>query len=216
MLLRHHFVWLDPHCVAQIVGLDIAETALMADWLGAGHPAIVRRSEIQADDCIALGIALPSRLGRRRIALQIPPQAIVKQAMPPRLTEALTYAPAAWQDFLRGIAKDVAHLGADVHVYGSLGWQYLTGEIYLRPASDIDLLIVPRETCDGHSLLTAVATFAQHETPRLDGEVIIGHDRAVAWRELLIQSESILVRGRSQLALEPRAIVRAQFLLRAA
>jgi phosphoribosyl-dephospho-CoA transferase len=214
MLLRHRFVWLDPGLAAG--SGDAEETALIETWLKAGHPAIVRRSEIELRDYIALGIALPTRLGRRRIALQVPEQAVVKQAMPPRLADALICAPAEWQHGLQEIANDLAHLGADVHVYGSLGWQYLTGEIYLRTQSDIDLLIVPRENGDADGLLAAFAHYAQREAPRLDGEVIIGSDRAVAWRELLTQSEDILVRGRSRLALEPRADVLARFRQKAA
>jgi phosphoribosyl-dephospho-CoA transferase len=214
MLLRHRFVWLDPGLAAG--SGDAEETALIETWLKAGHPAIVRRSEIELRDYIALGIALPTRLGRRRIALQVPEQAVVKQAMPPRLADALICAPAEWQHGLQEIANDLAHLGADVHVYGSLGWQYLTGEIYLRPQSDIDLLIVPRENCDADSVLAAFAHYAQVETPRLDGEMIIGSDRAVAWRELLMPSENILVRSRVRLALEPHADVLARFRQKAA
>lgn len=208
MLLRHHFVWLDSDLAG---GADADETALIDAWLKAGHPAIVRRSEIALDDHVALGIALPTRLGRRRIALQVPERAIVKQAMPPELAEALICAPAEWQDRLQEIASELDRLGADVHVYGSLGWQFLTGEIYLRPQSDIDLLIVPRENCDAECLLAAFESCARHETPRLDGEVTIGPDRAVAWRELLASSEGILVRGRARLALESRADVLARF-----
>lgn len=214
MLLRHHFVWLDPDLAAS--GADAEETALVAAWLRAGHPAIIRRSEIELKDRVALGIALPTRLGRRRIALQVPEGAIIKQAMPPHLADALICAPAAWRDGLQVIASDLARRGADVHVYGSLGWQYLTGEIYLRPQSDIDLLIVPHANCDTEGLLAALERYARYETPRPDGEIIIGCDRAVAWRELLMPSDGILVRGRVRLAVEPRADVLVCFRRKAA
>lgn len=205
MLVRHDLVWLDPS--AEIACVDMADQALVVAWLQAGHPAIVRRSEIESEDHLALGIPLPSRLARRRLALRAPHHAILRHTAPPPLAEALVCAPADWQPLLKAIADRLARIGVETKVYGSLGWQYLTKEIYLRPQSDIDLLIVPRDNFDADSALAYFEELAHQETPRLDGEIVIGRDRAVAWRELLAPSEGILVRGRMRIAIEPRVDV---------
>ena len=73
-------------------------------------------------------------------------------------------------------------LGAEIRVYGSHGWQQLTGLAYLRDGSDIDLLVAidsPRQADAAVALLNCMPLSA----PRLDGELVFGHGRAVAWRE---------------------------------
>ncbi len=201
MLVRHNLVWLDP--LAEIDCIDVADHEMAADWLQAGRPAIVRRSQIESEDHIALGIPLPTRLERRRLSLRGPRDAILRHTAPPPLAEALICAPSDWQ-LLQAIVDRFAHIGAETKVYGSLGWQHLTKEIYLRPQSDIDLLIMPQDNFDADGALAYFEELAHQEAPRLDGEIVIGQDRAVSWRELLAPSEGILVRGRMRLAIESR------------
>jgi phosphoribosyl-dephospho-CoA transferase len=207
-LPRHQFVWIDPTQFARGSVCAEDDSDLISAWFGAGRPAIVRRSEVETPG-VSLGIALPLALERRRIALWASEASVFRSALPPHLHEAMTIAPHAWQPYLERLDACLQKLGADAYVYGSLGWQYLTGEIYLRAESDVDLLIVPRMSFDWGEALSLFEEIANEESPRFDGEITIGPDRAVAWRELLTQTDRVLVRSRTEIALRARAEVLA-------
>jgi phosphoribosyl-dephospho-CoA transferase len=69
-------------------------------------------------------------------------------------------------------------------VYGSHGWQTLSGLAHVGPASDIDLLL----RVDGAGQADTVASVlerAASDGPRLDGELVFNGSAAVAWREWL-------------------------------
>jgi phosphoribosyl-dephospho-CoA transferase len=88
-------------------------------------------------------------------------------------------------------------LKAQVRVYGSYGWQFLTGMPYVRAGSDLDLSV---HAPDLHAALQALDWLAQTvalgevgsggRAPsarlplRVDGEIVFPQGQALAWREL--------------------------------
>lgn len=174
-------------------------------WLAAANPAVVRRSEIDTGCDIPLGIPLPTRLHRRRIALRARPDAVLCTGAMPLLSEAAAAAPLAWRPALHRAAAALGTCGAKVNVFGSLGWQMLTGEAYLRPGSDVDLLVSPGGGFDLPAVLEALGEFAGAAEPGFDGELVLAGDRAVSWRELLTPAPQFLVRSSSGVFLEDRA-----------
>ena len=50
-------------------------------------------------------------------------------------------------------------LGVPVHVFGSLAWQHWSGQEYVRPGSDIDLLFAPRRWTEVERLLAELQSF---------------------------------------------------------
>ncbi|MCK0207756.1 malonate decarboxylase holo-[acyl-carrier-protein] synthase [Starkeya koreensis] len=206
-LARHDLVWLDP--AASLRTEREADRALAAAWACAGRPFVVRREEAaSAPDTLPLGLPLPSRLDRRRIALAARRDEVRRSGHMPLLTEACEAAFSGWRRPLRRLAAQLTESGASVRVYGSLGWQYLTGEAYLHPASDIDLLIEPGEEADTERLLALLSEARAGDCPRLDGEIALASDRMVAWRELFTATPEVLVRGLDGVALVPREAVR--------
>lgn len=206
-LARHDLIWLESAAFGQISVENPGTRTLAEEWLRAGHPAIVRRAEIAWTSGIALGIPLPLQLGRKRIALFAPEQAIARISRPPLLSDAIGSAPGRWQHALRAAERELAACGAGVRVYGSLAWQHVTGRIYLRPQSDVDLLIEAGPDFDLPCALRSFRQAAVCTTPRLDGELSIEHDRAVAWRELLTGTPDVMTRSLHGVALESRAAI---------
>ncbi|OZA91897.1 MAG: malonate decarboxylase holo-[acyl-carrier-protein] synthase [Azorhizobium sp. 39-67-5] len=211
-LARHDLVWLDP---AASPGLRTAcgeDRDLVAAWARAGRPFVVRRAETAPGLCTAgglsLGLPLPSRLDRRRIALGATREDVRRTGRMPLLADACDAGFAGWRGPLRRLAGQLSESGASVRAYGSLGWQYLTGEAYLHPASDIDLLIEPGEEADTQRLLAVLSEACAGDCPRLDGEIALAPDRMMAWRELFTTTPEVLVRGLDGLALLPREVVR--------
>jgi phosphoribosyl-dephospho-CoA transferase len=70
----------------------------------------------------------------------------------------------------------------DVRIYGSFGWQRLTGLDYLHADSDLDLCVSVNDAAAADRAAAAMSR-AAFNRPRLDGELVFPDGRAVAWRE---------------------------------
>jgi phosphoribosyl-dephospho-CoA transferase len=81
-------------------------------------------------------------------------------------------------------------------------WQHLSGIPYLTPASDVDLLVRPRDAVELRSALALLAASGPAGAPRLDGEVQLPDGRGVAWRELAARPDRVLVKSARGVALE--------------
>lgn len=128
----------------------------------------------------------------------------------PLLRDAIASAPAPWKDKLAKLCSLLGTCGTTVRTYGSLGWQYLTGEQYLRDQSDIDLLIEPTREFDVGAALHVFRDLALQNMPRIDGELIVGPDEAVAWREFDTSPPEILVRSVDSIQLVPKTEIIAR------
>lgn len=186
MLARHSLVWLQPE------GWQEAESSAAADcreaimqWRQADWPLIARRPDADAgsDEC-CLGLALPPDPAsgcKRRIGLRVARSRVRRIDAPLTVAQAIDGAPAKWQSSLARLEEQADSAGVTLRVFGSLALQALTGQPYLTPASDIDLLFTPesvRQLDAGMDLLGAAAA----RLP-LDGEVVFPGGQAVAWKE---------------------------------
>jgi phosphoribosyl-dephospho-CoA transferase len=205
-LSRHQLVWLASSEADMLRFANEADRPAAEAWL-RDNPAVVRRCEIDFGWGVALGIPLPSRLDRRRIALFAPAGSIIRSEPMPLLRDALATAPAEWQPTLDAANDLLNRSCAAVRVYGSLGWQHITGETYLRPQSDVDLLIEPEAAFDIVTAIDAFRELAASTAPRLDGELLIARDEAAAWREFETPTPDIMLRSRTGLALESKASI---------
>jgi phosphoribosyl-dephospho-CoA transferase len=201
-LRRHDLVWLGPRWRQAVVEpLPSADEALIAGWVERGRPAVVRRREASAPaGSVALGIALPGP--GRRLGLLVRPEALARQAAPLRLRDAAVSAPAAWRATLSALDVALAAVGTSAGVFGSLAWQHLVGEPYLRASSDVDLLL---SLLGPASLWAGLEVLAAHDQGlvRLDGEVLLHGGRAVAWRELARRPARVLVKSLDGVSLLP-------------
>jgi phosphoribosyl-dephospho-CoA transferase len=101
--------------------------------------------------------------------------------------------------------------GLRLRVYGSLAWQFLTGQQYLSDSSDIDLLFRPQHQMQ---LRAGLALLQQHlpDIP-LDGEIIFPNEGAVAWKEWLsgdtsqavFEQQRVLVKAIDSVSLQSRS-----------
>ena len=168
----------------------------------------------RADPALALGLPAPACWERRRLALRVPASGVVRVGDFP-LAEAiapLLSAPArvAWLDLCAGLEA----LGVVARVYGSLGWQQLTGLHYRHAGSDLDLLLAVRTP--GQADLAAAWLDAAADPvwsvglPQRDGELIFCDGAPEAWREWAGwragHTPRLLVKRRHGAALETGAI----------
>jgi len=117
--------------------------------------------------------------------------------------------PERWQAPFARFATEAAEF--DLRVYGSLAMQAVTGQPYLRDASDIDIVFHPAST---QALDAGIALLAQHANHLpLDGEIVFPGGAAVAWKEWQAShatSARVLVKQSSNVVLRPAGALRTE------
>jgi len=160
---------------------DAEARACLDHWASHRLPLVVTR-QLAPEAGIALGLPAPTTWSRRRLALQVPRTAIVCFGEFPRAAEIQPLLPHRMRPAWRALTTELAALGAPARVYGSFGWQQLSGLPYLRAGSDLDLWIAVDDDAHADAVSACLLRFAP-QRPRLDGELIFSDGSAVHWRE---------------------------------
>jgi phosphoribosyl-dephospho-CoA transferase len=207
---RHDLVWLTPAgWDAALAGLPGAERASLEQWREKDWPAVVRRPDAGIDaDQVALGVALPPLAGtgyKPRVALHAPRAAIARHESAVPLARAADAAPPAWRAPVLALSARAPACG--LRTYGSLALQAITGLPYLRPASDIDLLLAPTNRDELEEGIVLLSEFAAHLP--LDGEIVFPCGAAVAWKEWCAGSARVLAKSMRDVRLADRAALLA-------
>jgi len=180
-LERHSLVWPTPAGWAALqtqaqTPADSTAQAIVSHWHAERLPLVVSRQPAGlAAGQVALGLPAPLQWARRRLAFTLPTACLAYSGCFPRLGEV-----AARQRW-RTQALALEHTLGAVQVYGSYGWQWLTGLRYLRDSSDLDLRIPTATPAQARAAVQALA--AQPLPCRIDGELVFPSGDAVAWRE---------------------------------
>jgi len=205
---RHDLVTLRPwaawHSACTPAGSRLWWAA--EQWIVRGLPLVVAR---QASDeaQVSLGLSLPLRHDRQRLAITVAPSAIAEVRPPLSITACLPQLPAEYAAPLRELARRAAACSAGLGVFGSLAWESLSGEAYRHAASDIDLICDVATSEQLESILSALQEAAAALPCRLDGEIRFPDGNAVAWREvaggLKAPAATVLAKGPHVVCLLP-------------
>ena len=196
---RHDLVWLSHQAWASVFAQQMARvpdesTSLLIQslhrWQQEEWPAVVRRRDADAaDDEICIGFALVPVNGRKpRVAAKVKVQDILEHQPSLSLATVIPFVAPDWQATLRTFNSEGSAVGVRWRVYGSLVFQFLTGQSYVNETSDIDVLFRPQTQ---EHLLHGLTLLRQYQGQiPLDGEVIFPQGQAVAWKEWLL-SDSV-------------------------
>ena len=204
-LQRNQLVWLHDAAWATLAARQWTETehATLAYWQQHRLPLVVcRQAPCTPTQRISAGLAAPRSWAASKLALDLAPEGIQAHGDFPSLQQVARGTP--WQSAAHALAEA---LGTTAHVYGSHGWQQLSGLDYVHAESDIDLsLQVP----DADTAQAVVAQLEAAQLPmRIDGELVFAGGHAVAWREyarlLQGQTRSVMVKSRHSLRLADAA-----------
>lgn len=157
----------------------------LAHWATHQLPLVVTRQSIDAtttDGSIALGLPAPALWGRRRLALQVPRTAVLLFDEFPHLAEVRRLLPQPARRAVRDLLGALDACGAKARVFGSYGWQAISGLDHARPESDLDLSVAVEGVVHADAVARVLQSFSSAR-PRLDGELLFGDGAAVAWRE---------------------------------
>jgi len=156
----------------------------LSHWATHRLPLVVTRqpAEVAADGCMTLGLPSPSRWGRRRLALQVPHSAVLGFDEFPPLAEVQALLPPAARGAVRDLLDGLGACDATARVFGSYGWQAISGLDHVRKDSDLDLSVGVDGAVQADAAAHALQSF-DAARPRLDGELLFRDGAAVAWRE---------------------------------
>jgi phosphoribosyl-dephospho-CoA transferase len=220
MFARHDLVWLTSRGWERVRAAAPQDAIDALDvWRDGGWPAVVRRADTDLSPSeVAIGFALPPRRdsgaraskggvgGKLRVGCRVDLADIGRRTRALPLVGALDAVPPEWHEGLAALEREAAEAGIGLAVYGSVALEALTGQRYLTPSSDIDLLLRPLSRAQ---LMAGLELLARHAaTLPLDGEVVFADGRAVAWKELCAAFESapgarVLAKGLERIALVP-------------
>ena len=169
--------------------------ATLTHWFARGHPAVVCRHDPGDTTGVTLGVTLPASRWLASIQFTVGRAAVVRRAPPLPLAEAMLSAPPGWLAPLSDLERAAAGVGVPLSVTGALAWQHVTGERYVSHRSPVELLFRPRTRQELDRILAVLRVREDGEGPRLAGEVLLGWDAAVAWRDLAHGRRRVLVRS---------------------
>jgi phosphoribosyl-dephospho-CoA transferase len=163
---------------------DAQARACLTHWAGHRLPLVVTRQSTASGpgELISLGLPAPAVWGRRRIAVQVPRMAVWCFDDFDDLAAVLPLLPRSAQPAAGDLQDGLAACGATARIYGSYGWQAISGLDHVRPGSDLDVCVAVRDAAYADRVAGPLRAFAV-EGLRLDGELMFPDGTAVAWRE---------------------------------
>lgn len=193
---RHDLVWLDTARWRDALVAPVSDAWLeaLSGWFSHGRPAVVRRQESPSTNALSLGVALPPARGKMKIPLLVERGAVIRTSAPLTLQNALASAPSGWQPPLRDLVDAARRRGIEFRVYGSVAWQHLSGEPYVTPLSDVDLLWATGDAALLANVLSLLDAWQKNTGLRADGEFLLPDGSAVAWKELAVRPRKLLVK----------------------
>jgi len=159
--------------------------ACIDHWALNRLPLVVTRqpaADGAAQAAVALGLPAPTPWGRRRLALQVPRSALAWFDEFPQAADAAALLPRGPRAAWRAMVQSLAACQAPARVYGSYGWQLLTGLAYVRESSDLDVWVAVDDAAHADEVARCLGNFASRQ-PCIDGELVFADGTAVAWRE---------------------------------
>lgn len=158
--------------------------ACLEHWAVHRLPLVVTRQAVAACavDLIALGLPAPTRWGRRRLLLQVSRAAVLGFDEFPCLAEVRGMLARSACDALSELLAGLTECRTKAYVFGSYGWQVLSGLDHLRLGSDLDVWVMVDGPVHADAVTKRLQGFVAPQL-RLDGELMFSNGVAVAWRE---------------------------------
>lgn len=205
-LSRHARVWLDwPASSLTVTVIEENHRAAIEAHAAHDHPFVARRrQQCDGTDGVPLGLRLPRGHAVRSLPLCAPAAAIREVADAMSLSEAFEHEssiPPAWRQTLQLLMRQMQNIDIVPRIYGSLAWQIGTGVAYVADDSDLDLLMRPVSVAQARACLDILHVASRSAAMRLDGEIEFPDGGAIAWKELMSDAASMLVKKNDGVAL---------------
>ena len=200
-LHRHQLAFLSTAAWVRIQAddWDAQASECLHHWARQGLPLVVaQQGPALFQETIKLGLPAPPSWGRRRLTLSAKPAELLYFDEFPRADKALSLLPASARPAWAALSQALCAQGLRARVYGSYGWQLLSGLDHVRKESDIDLWIAVNDPSQADAAARSLQAF-ECKALRLDGELVFTDGQACAWREWLAWRQGPEAQGKSLL-----------------
>lgn len=185
-LRRHQLAYLTDAGWRDVLGRPWpGEAAVpLAAWAQRKLPLVVTRQSAACEEGdIALGWPAPPDCGRMRLALQVRACHVGWFDECPDARAAVPLLPRGTRAPVKTLLDALDALGVRPRVYGSYGWQLMTGLRYVHAASDLDVWLGVHSQNHADAAVQLLQARALPRELRIDGELMFPGGAAVAWRE---------------------------------
>jgi len=195
-LQRNGLVWLTAPGWDRVLSGDWDAQALgiLRHWALMALPLVVCRQRVENfPPTISLGLPAPSVWDRRKLALEVMPHEVGRVGWFPSFEQLEQFE--QFEQFeqldpretfiaaINEVRSNAPGFEGSIEVYGSFGWETLTGMSYVRPSSDLDLRVAVPDRATAAAVARALN--ALRLPIRVDGELAFPDGSAIAWREYL-------------------------------
>ena len=193
---RHQRAQLAPSWKAHLAApLSREAVAALDDWFARGRPAMVCRGVDDDAGAVALSVTLPAARWYATLHFHVGRAGVARVDPPLPLSEVIGSAPPAWRAPLTDLDRAAASVGVPLSVVGTLAWQHLAAEPYVTPRSSVELLFRPGTRRQLEAILALLRDRETWDGPPLAGEVVLGWNDTVAWRDLAHGRRRVMVRS---------------------
>lgn len=185
-LRRHQLAYLSAAGWREALAAQLPDdaTAPLQAWAARGLPLVVPRQPGNiAPGRVALAWTTPRAAGRLRVAVEVSVRSVAWFDEFPDAGRVLPLLPRRVRAATQSLLASLCAEGARPRVYGSYGWQVLSGEEYVREGSDLDIWIGVDSYCQGDAVTRVLARPGTPANLRIDGELLFPDGAGVAWRE---------------------------------
>lgn len=203
-LQRNELVWLTHAGWQRVLAQDWDSEALavLRHWAITHLPLVICRQ--RGGDLplrISLGLPAPAQWNRRKLEMEVSTSDLERCGLFPSLEKVLQGHRSLLG--IKAFLVKMRALNLPTQVYGSFGWQDLTGLNYVRPTSDLDLRIQVPDHANAQIAARELSTLGL--TTRVDGELAFPDGSAIAWREYFQwtrgEVDRVLVKSRTSVRL---------------
>ena len=183
-LRRHQLAWLTAQGWEHVLRTSLEPSVLtvLREWAGCRLPLVVTRQDTAAIGTIALGWPAPACAARRRVAVYVSARDVKSLGEFPQAHAAVPLLPHPVRPAAHSLLDRLRSQGVRPRVYGSYGWQLLSGMRYIHAASDLDLWMAVSTRAQADAVTALLQAFGC-DGLRIDGELLLPDGAAVAWRE---------------------------------
>jgi len=195
-LQRNGLVWLTTSGWDRVLASDwdVQALGILRHWALMALPLVVCRQRVENfPPTISLGLPAPSVWDRRKLALEVMPHEVGRVGWFPSFEQLEQFE--QFEQFeqldpretfiaaINEVRSNAPGFEGSIEVYGSFGWETLTGMSYVRPSSDLDLRVAVPDRATAAAVARALNAL---QLPiRVDGEFAFPDGSAIAWREYL-------------------------------
>ncbi|MCE7506738.1 malonate decarboxylase holo-[acyl-carrier-protein] synthase [Polynucleobacter sp. IMCC30063] len=199
---RHRQIWIRPEDAGEVFferDESREKVNYLVSWIKQNKPLVGRafgQANLASTGLRPIGLLqLGSPKSKQRLYLLVKNTVIDKVEQPLLLASVLAYLPLQHCLCATHLLALLQGVEVEIRVYGSAFWSHAQKSTCMTEESDLDLIIQTHGRNNIEKTFVALNKCSNLYAIRLDGELELPDGNTVAWRELSIMPDKILVKS---------------------